>query len=504
MKVINKILVVFLSTFILLSCGDDFFEIDNKGVTTTEDIKKLGDEVLKVVEPLQVGIYTYMNMYNTQGSSGNRYEDFGYMSIGLLGDVMNDDLAMHTRGNGWFTFDYELDYWAAQYVRSFFVWNFGYTLANNANDIIEKIDFETENSELRAILGQALATRALGHFIVIRMFQQTYMGNQDAPGIPVVITEKEGESKAYRVPVGEVYEQIYSDLKLAVDYLKDWERPSKIYINENVAAGLLSRVCLVMNKWGDAAEYARLGRKGFSVFTQEELMADGFNDIVSKEWIWGADITGETSTAFASFFSHMCSYDAGYGGDVGTYKKIDAKLYKQMSSTDVRRSQFKVTGSGYPYTTKEATFPNYTNIKFKKADNWLGDYVFMRTSEMILNEAEALARDGKQTEAATVLKELMQNRDPNWAMASVTGEDVYQQRRLELWGEGFSHWDHLRLNKGIDRKYEGTNHLASALYKISAGSRYFLFQIPQREIDNSSEINEEDQNPAPTGTKFEN
>jgi hypothetical protein len=162
-----------------------------------------------------------------------------------------------------------------------------------------------------------------------------------------------------------------------------------------------------------------------------------------------------------------------------------------------------LTSSGVTYTAYERALPDYTNLKFKKVDNWLADYVYMRVSEMILTEAEALARSGKGSEAATVLATLMRNRDPNWNMTSVTGEDVYQQRRVELWGEGFALFDHLRLNKGIDRAYPESNHLASARYKINTGSWYFLYQIPLRELDNSADINEEDQNPAPTESKFQ-
>ena len=118
----------------------------------------------------------------------------------------------------------------------------------------------------------------------------------------------------------------------------------------------------------------------------------------------------------------------------------------------------------------------------------------MRVSEMILTEAEALAHKGDGAGAAQVLKELMSQRDPSWNMASVTVDDVYQQRRLELWGEGFSLFDHLRVQKG--------NHLSSARYTIDAGSWYFLYQLPLRELDNSDAISEADQNPAPTESKF--
>jgi len=127
----------------------------------------------------------------------------------------------------------------------------------------------------------------------------------------------------------------------------------------------------------------------------------------------------------------------------------------------------------------------------------------MRVSEMILTEAEALARSRNETQAATVLRELMINRDPAWNANSVTGEQVYQQRRVELWAEGFSLNDHLRLKKGIDRSYAGSNHDAPVQYKISAGSWYFLYQIPLRELDNNAFIDKSEQNPTPDGTKFE-
>jgi len=514
MKTIAKYMLMLALSAILFSCTKEFFDVDNNGVATQSDLDELinnnPEMAMKILEAIQTGIYAYMTQYNTQGSTGTRHEDFGWMGICHLGDVMNDDLAMHTNGNGWFTYDHQLDYWGQQYVRPFFYWNFCYTLIARANEIISKISYEVENPDFKALLGQALAIRAFGHFYVAQMFQQTYIGNETAPGVPIILSSREmgegAESFGGRAPLNKVYEQIETDFKLAVVLLDGWRRPAKSYINKAVAAGLYSRVCLVTNNWDDAITYARMAREeavaeGLGVFTPTELLNDGCNNISSKEWMWGAPITGETTTMFASFFSFVCAFDAGYGGAVGCYRKIDRKLYDAMSLTDVRRQQFKV---GTNITLPEAAgFPDYTNVKFKKVDNWLAHYVFMRVPEMILTEAEAHARKGNGAQAATVLKDLMINRDPAWNLGSVTGDEVYQHRRVELWAEGFSLFDHLRLKKGIDRRYDGTNHYAPVQYKISAGSWYFLFQIPLRELDNNSEISPADQNPTPTGTKFE-
>ena len=114
---------------------------------------------------------------------------------------------------------------------------------------------------------------------------------------------------------------------------------------------------------------------------------------------------------------------------------------------------------------------------------------------MYLTEAEALAHLNKGTEAAIVLKDLMVNRDPSWNKASVTVDDVYTQRRLELWGEGFALYDHLRLKKGVDSTYAGSNYFDAAKLKIEAGDWKFLYQIPLREIQENESISEADQNP---------
>ncbi|MBQ8673716.1 MAG: RagB/SusD family nutrient uptake outer membrane protein [Bacteroides sp.] len=505
---ITKIFISAVACFALASCGDGFFDVENSDIASKDQIDEIGnlspDALIKVVEPLMLGLNNYTIQYNTQSSSNTVHEDFGLMGIYHLGDVMNDDLAFYSRGSGWFTYDYELDYWAEQYKRPFFYWNFFYSVIAKANDIIAMIPADVTDEQLKAYRGGALTYRAFAHAYLAQMYQQTYIGNEDAPGVPIVLTpEEEERAVAGRAPLRQVYEQVEKDFKDAMTFLAGWQRPNKTMIDERVAAGLYSRICLVTNNWDDAIAYARKAREGASVYTPDELISnDAFNNINAKEWLWGMDITAETTTMFASFFSFLCAYDAGYGGDVGQYRMIDARLFNQMNDTDVRKLLFKHSGNNVAYTEQEAGFPDYTNIKFKKVANWEADYVYMRVSEMILNEAEALAHKGDYTQAATVLKELMSQRDPSWNQTSVSPDDVYLQRRLELWGEGFSLFDHLRLKKGVERNYEGTNHLSSALYTISADSWYLHFQIPLRELDNSFAINEEDQNPAPTESKF--
>ena len=98
----------------------------------------------------------------------------------------------------------------------------------------------------------------------------------------------------------------------------------------------------------------------------------------------------------------------------------------------------------------------------------------------------------------------MANRDPQWTAPGVLTQDyIYNQRRIELWGEGFGLFDCLRLHKALNRSYEGTNEPASSQIDanrypnriVPADDYSWIFQVPLSEINNNSSISKEDQNP---------
>lgn len=492
MKII-KSLIITLFAVTVISCGEDYLTTNPTDVATGDAINELAqnnpDKLVALVEPLLKGLYAD---FQTKSGTGGQYQhcDYGFPSFFLMSDIMSDDMALHV--NGWFQFDHLFDYRDEPYVRTFGYWNFFYTMINNANAIIEKIPDESIDTELRAIKGQSLAFRALSYSYLIQMYQQTYKGNEDRPGVPLIITSAEGETRRERVAVREIYDQIEKDYLKAITFLGEWDRKTeKGRIDKSVAQGLLSRTYLVMNEWQKAIDMAKAARSSYSLMNASEIAIDGFNEINNKEWMWGMDVTtaNDNIMGFASFSSWICTTGIGYGGKSGYYIKIDAKLYSNFSKTDARLAQFVS-----PEDDK-ATYPPYTNLKFKYVASWMADNVFMRASEMYLTEAEALAHLNKENEAAAVLKELMINRDPSWNKTSVSVDEVYTQRRLELWGEGFAFYDHLRLKKGIDRTYAGSNYFDAAKIKIAAGDWKFLYQLPLREIQENESISEADQNP---------
>ena len=120
----------------------------------------------------------------------------------------------------------------------------------------------------------------------------------------------------------------------------------------------------------------------------------------------------------------------------------------------------------------------------------------MRAAEMYLTEAEALARLGNTSGAQSVLAELMAKRDPLWA-GTATVDEIALQRRIELWGEGFRYFDVRRTATGIVRDYEGSNHnyeLMTIIADVPAHHKLWVFQIPQREMQENVQLTEADQN----------
>ncbi len=76
----------------------------------------------------------------------------------------------------------------------------------------------------------------------------------------------------------------------------------------------------------------------------------------------------------------------------------------------------------------------------------------VRLSETYLNAAEAAVKNGDATKAAKYLKAIALRGNPDYSMpAKVTLDDVLEERRKELIGEGHRMFDLLRNNLRVTR-----------------------------------------------------
>lgn len=476
----KKNLLLLICAGLLLSCSEDYLSNENREYVSQEQLNDLASSSPEALLTLNVGVldgtYTFLNEFSTNG--GGNHDDFGLKSIHLGLDLMSNDMVQEVYH--WFGRYYRYDGRTEPSRITDMVWNFFYKVIRNTNSIARQIPSDTDNADLRHVLGRALALRGFSYFNLIRVY------GDGTRGIPLY---NEVEDLPSRVDEATIYAQIESDLTLAFDLLHDFGRPDKTEIDQNIVAGLLARYYLQTGEYGKCITNAQIAKNSVPLMNAAEL-ADGFDDINNPEWMWGADITSLTSTIYASLFSHIGNLNPGYNGIFGIYKSIDSRLMDEISPTDLRGGWFN--GSAYGISP-------YANTKFIDATFFEGDYLYMRGAEFYLIEAEARALNSNDSGAAQVLYNLVSTRDPNYTLSTNTGaallEEIRTHRRLELWGEGFSFYDMKRWGWSLERDYTGSNHAAYGKYNYPANAKEFQFQIPQGELNSNEEINDPDQNP---------
>lgn len=444
---------------------------------------------------------TYFSTFAFAGGNGQTgHDNFGHKAIDLANDLMGADMIVHTQGYGWFNRDYQYTEWTlpnGTNTRSDKAWSFYYDIIKQVNLLLDNTASQAPTAAIDQARGEALGIRAWAYFNLINNFQQTYKGNETKPGVPLY-TKISPEVKG-RGTVQEVYTQIIADLTTAETLLNGKTRASKINMDVSVVRGLRARVALVMEDWATAATYANLARQPYTLMSNTVYTSrTAFSSIATSEWMWGSLITTAQATIYASFFSHIDPSQLSYA-QLGGQKKIPKTLYDAIPVTDIRKQVFQAPGTG------NANFPDYCQRKHlvPTVGSWAADYLYMRASEMFLIQAEALARQGQDAQARTVLEQLVTVRNPAFSAASLSGtaliNEILLQRRIELWGEGFSLFDIKRTGTGLNRPSGAGNHGAPnfnpIVYTQPAASPLYLMRIPQREIDNNPLIGAGGQNP---------
>ncbi|WP_248722184.1 RagB/SusD family nutrient uptake outer membrane protein [Seonamhaeicola sp. ML3] len=492
MKKFKYILLAILFTSIY-GCEDNFLDTEAANSITREQL----ESTPAANEATLRAIYANLRSFGI-GNPARVDVDYGQKGIMAITDMMGQDIVLNNFN--WYIFLYNYNGRQQTSSRTNIVWNTYYTAIADANSVINGLrDRNDRTSEEDALLGQALAIKAFSLFNLVRVYSDTYIGNETSPGVPIPDRVDIVSGKG-RGTVQDVYDVIIPDLELAVTLLDGYSRDTKQEIDKNVAMAFLANVYLETGNWQGAADNAAGARAGYSLMPGEQYAIDGWDDINNVEWMWGADIDNLTSTTFISFFSHFDSTAGGYGG-VGFgfgFKMIDARLYDQIPDTDLRKAAWIDPVDGNPDFPAEEGYIGYANVKFIDQTFFEGDYSYMRAAEMWLVEAEAKARLGDPT-AADVLFELVSNRDPGYVKSTNTGmdlvEEIYLQRRIELWGEGVSWFDLKRLKKPLDRSGPGSNHRSFGLVDIPVGGDFFKMQIPQGELNSNPNIGPNDQNP---------
>ena len=458
--------LVFTTT---ISCGNDFLD-EPQPTDQVTDATIYGS--VEGATAYMAGIVRRTRGQYTNVDTGN----LGSMFFART--VKGNDII---QASSWFRFDYDNDNREPTYRRTVFTWQFPYDIIGKLNVFIKGVNNSTSLSaaDKDYLLGQAYAFRGFMYFQLSMEFQHTYTYDKTLPA-PPIYTDITTEGKPMSTQE-EMYKLILSDLTTAVNIASS-ARIDKSYFNKESAAAVLAQVHQVMGNWADASKYAKIAY-GNNVATALDATAyrNGFNDMnANKEWLFASPQSEDQSayywTAPFAFIDHTTtSYYATY---------INADFVSKFSNTDVR-NLFVASST----ITNPADFRRYTTRKFKF--NFGSDVPLIRTAEMILIDAEALARTpGKEAEAHDLLYALQKNRDANAVKSTNTGaaliDEILLERRKELYAENGVEWfDAKRLRKGITRT---GNH---RIFKnLSADDKRFFLKVPQSEIDANESIDD--------------
>ncbi len=512
MNTIFKKGYIYVAAFVLaLSTNGCIKEIDPQTSTVTVD---QAGNAPGAFDNFVSAIITNMTSSYSFGPSSYPW-DYGYPTFFIMRDVMGQDIATENDGHEWYSSWYNCSQaLGPQYLYCQIPWTYFYSYIKSCNEVLSMAG-DTPDEDQRSGVGIAYAMRAFYYMDLARMFaQKSYAIDRTSETVPIVLeTSSVNDLTNNPRATNEVmWAQILSDLDQAEIYLADYDRGSDITTPDlSVVYGLKARAYLTMEDWANAEYYAKLAQEGYSVLSEDQYLnrTTGFNSVTanSNSWMFAltykeTDQCLQVNDADSSWGSHMIvevseSY-CGYAANYGAPKRIDYHLYQTIPDTDFRKkcfidfaiddmdeesaiealSEYSDSPEGLLLTAASTTSTNIGGIELKFRPNngvhdnqytaFLVSVPLMRVEEMMLIEAEAA---GMQSESRGIqlLTAFAQTRDPEYTYgthletygstyANTFQNEVWWQRRVELWGEGFATFDIKRLNKGVIRSYAGTNH----------------------------------------------
>lgn len=518
----KRIYMAMSAALMLTSCAE-FDKLEPQGGTLLSSQVKTANEYApsRGNAPFN-GMYTKLGAPVSVfgGGADGRPDDFGFIMIAFSGDLEAADIVTPNSGYNWFSSCGALTSRNGDYANPYIRYAAPYNEIAAANEIISTYPEDSEEPEILYKLAQARAIRAFSYLNLAPYFQFNYETSADQPCVPLVTENTTNFTENPRASVAQIYELIMSDLDWAIEHLEGYVRTDKSRIDIQTAYGLRARTNLYMGNWAEAASDAASAAEGYSPATIDEVSKPSFYNITEHNWIWGYDMTTDVALTnpYATASSWIRSFSGdGYAPATQVYSCINNLLYDKIPDTDIRKGWWVNTDlespllanvtwngvSGNDVATLEIEdiklpFLPYTNVKFGMnmtgSTNNDEDWPLMRVEEMILIQAEGYAKSGQEGLGKSILEEFVQTyRDPSYS-AEASGrsleDEIWYQRRVELWGEGFSNPDTRRLAKPLVRFHGGaeSNFPAAFRFNMPADDGWWLMRFSTAETNTNLAI----------------
>ena len=429
---IKKLLLLVFATLTIYSCSDSFVD-DPAPVDGVSEALVFSNR--SMVDAFIAGMGRRIRA-QFQDTGNNGINGMYYARVVKGNDVI--------QRRTWFTFDYENDNREPNYRRTRFTWQFPFYMINQANIAIKGINESDLGATDKAeTLAQVHSIRAFWYFQLALEFCPAYLHTNPATtDAPPLYTEPVSEGGPMST-LAEVYDLIQSDFETALT-LASTSRIDKSYINKNVIHGFLARFYLTTGEYAKAASNAAAARQGYTL--DRVGYRGGFSDMSNSEWIWAAPQRSDQSNYYwGPPHAHADHYVTSYAATFFNTEFVD--LFR---GTIDYRNMF-LNGYRAPESDYRARISRKWSFSFSS------DHSMMRSPEMMLIEAEGLARTGNEAGARALLEGLQGDRIigniPSGATGSALIEEILVERRKELYGEppAVEWFDAKRLGRGITR-----------------------------------------------------
>lgn len=529
---INKIFgcAILASATLLASCGSDYLETKPTASVSSTEAVATTDMAYKALNGI-ARCQTTQHSAFTQGFAGEN------AIIRLYENLPSQNYNYNYYAPGWTPIHNQTFHNRTSTIYDAYAWYYYYQLIGQANRIIAHIDAATGSDEdKKFIKASALAFRAYSYEKLIHYYCYRWQDSNNGASQGVVLRLDESTGDAPFATLAETVAQIYKDCQEAITLFGESgiDRPAdQVWIpNVNVAHAVYARAALFSQDYQTAVDQAKLAKKGYPLMSNDSYAA-GFCEPTS-EWIMGSYGDDSENNFYWSYGTQgACNgYYATADGNPTGAGTIGHELISRIPNNDARKQNFLTEDkfpnldlskeSPYYYTfgilgmmddniyeqaasivkahqAKGLTTPYQAgfyyldaNLKFYvKAQPGVGYVPFIRSSEMVLIEAEANYFLGKTAEAQAALVELnaTSGRNPEYTCTK-TGEELLSEiqdyRCLELWGEGFEWSDFKRWNKAVVRKSfaEGGNaHQSVAITINPEDGNKWTWGVPLNETD---------------------
>ncbi len=469
------------------SCSSDFLETHE---TQNIDLQQYGVSAIKnpaLFNGTLNGLYSTMINTGTGGTTG--HDDFGQKGYDIFSDFLSSDMALSVSTYGWYRrfTDYQTTVDNTR-DENYIAWRYYYRLIRDCNAFLLSVGTPTTTAAKHSV-GQAKAIRGYAYFYLAQFYIKEY--NPTSKVLPLLTDFN--QTVVPQSTTKEVYDQIVKDLSEAVTLLDGFNRSFKNQINQDVAKALLAYTYGAINTPETNAKAKTLTGEiiasgSYTLMSGAEVVG-GFNDVKTKGWMWGFDITKPMGFDLISWWGQMDVFTYSYQW-AGDRKAIDANLFNAIPANDARKAQFfNNPASGYHLIPWRKFYAPARTIGGQR--NVETDYVFMRVAEIYLLNAEFAAKTGDEATAKTSLKAVVSQRVPSATyIDALSGQalldEIYLQTRIELFGEGKSYLAMKRFKATVTR---GSNHLTHVGTPIPYNDDRLTWVIPLSEIQNNPFIN---------------